>query len=72
MKGRTEYSSDIAGTWTNHDLTVRFDMTDGVLGISQWVGKEIKNVDRVLLSKEQVKALLKFIGSGRNPLPEPK
>lgn len=67
MKGKTEYSGDIAGTWANHNLTVRFDMTDGVLGISQWVGKEIKDVDRVLLSKEQVKALLKFIGSGRNP-----
>jgi len=64
-KGITEYSAPIRGTVTVHNLTARFDMTDGILGISQWEGEEIARVDRVLLSKAQVSALLAFIEEHR-------
>ena len=59
----TEYSQPVSGNPANYELTARFDMTDGYLGISQWVGAEIKDVERVLLSPAQVKALLKFLRS---------
>lgn len=60
-KGITEYSKDFAGERANHDQTSRFDMTDGMLGISQWTGKEIVGVNGVLLTKKQTAQLLKFI-----------
>lgn len=61
MRGITKYSHPITGTTTTHNLTARFDMTDGCLGISQWEGTEIKDAERVLLSKAQVKALIGFL-----------
>lgn len=63
-KGITRYSKDVPGTRTNWNKTVRFDLTDGCLGISQWEKKGGVD-DRVLLNKSQVAALLKFIGAKR-------
>jgi hypothetical protein len=60
---QTRYSRDIPGVPGNHGLTVCFDKTRGFVGISQWDPKNKTNgTDRVLLSPEQVRALLKFLG----------
>lgn len=57
-KGTTRYSARIDGDTGNHGRPVRFDLTDGYLGITTWVfGK----VERVLLSPGQVKKLLAFL-----------
>lgn len=56
--GITDYSDRIPGQSRNHDWPVRFDVTDGCLGISQYEGDDLK--DRVLLSPEQVRALIEF------------
>jgi hypothetical protein len=58
MKDRTDFSDEIAGNEGNHDLPVRYDMTDGYLGISQ-------TGDRVLLSPKQVAELTRFIEQKR-------
>jgi hypothetical protein len=63
----TKYSKDVKGTKTNWGYTARFDITNGLLGISQW-GKAsgFETSHRVLLSKSQVKAMLKFVASQAN------
>lgn len=58
MKGRTIYSDQIAGARGNYNWPVRFDSTDGHLGITQTEGDKVK--DRVLLSPKQVQELIKF------------
>ena len=50
----TTYSVKVPGDARNHQLPVVFDDTDGYIGITQDGG-------RVLLSPEQVKALLRFL-----------
>lgn len=60
-KGITTYSNKIAGEKRNYDLPVRFDLTDGFLGITQFEGDVVK--DRALLSPKQVRELVDFIGS---------
>jgi hypothetical protein len=62
MRGITKYSKVYPGTRANHNYHTRFDVTDGLVGISQWDDKKSAH-ERVLLSKEQSKALLKFVGS---------
>lgn len=57
MRGQTKYSDEFAGNERNHDLPVKFDMTDGYLGITQ---KHDNVIDRVLLSPDQVKKLVAF------------
>lgn len=59
--GITKYSRLVAGTATNHNLTARFDLTDGILGITQRDPGDKRSIDRVLLSKEQVKEMLQFL-----------
>lgn len=54
MRGRTYYSAVIKGTRGNYGMPVRFDKTDGYIGINQLT-------DRILLSPAQVKALIAFI-----------
>jgi len=58
MKGRTDYSEKIKGSPRNYNWAVRFDLTDGYLGITQFDGEAVK--DRVLLSPSQVRDLLNF------------
>lgn len=58
-KGRTYYSARIDGARGNYNLPVRFDMTDGFLGITQVESEKVS--DRVLLSPEQVKKLIAFV-----------
>jgi len=59
----TDYSGRIAGTPQNHGLAVRFDVTDGFVGISQFDGKRV--ADRVLLSPGQMRALFRFLNEAR-------
>lgn len=60
IQGRTYYSERINGARGNHNLQVRFDISDGHLGITQFEGETV--TDRVLLSPAQVQALLDFVG----------
>lgn len=55
----TVYSKDIPGTEGNYNWSVRFDSTDGFLGITQM--KANGEIERVLLSPRQVKALKAFV-----------
>lgn len=57
--GRTTYSEKIKGAPGNYNWQVRFDDTDGFLGITQFDGEVVK--DRVLLSPAQVMELLSFV-----------
>lgn len=61
--GITTYSERILGAPRNYNWPVRFDMTDGCLGISQV--EDDKVIDRVLLSPKQVSELLTFIARFR-------
>lgn len=58
MQGRTSYSEKIKGSPRNYGWTVRFDLTNGCLGITQFEGETVK--DRVLLSPAQVRELVNF------------
>ena len=58
-KGATTYSGVVNGDAQNHKLPVRFDVTDGYVGISQYDGTLV--ADRVLLSPKQVQALVQFM-----------
>jgi hypothetical protein len=58
MQGRTTYSEKIKGSPRNYGWAVRFDLTDGYLGITQFEGEAVK--DRVLLSPAQVRELVNF------------
>lgn len=58
-KGETIYSDQIEGRRENYHWSVKFDLTDDSLGISQFDDDEIH---RVLLSGNQVKELVKFLG----------
>jgi hypothetical protein len=58
--GITKYSDEFPGTRSNYNWTVRFDKTDGMIGITQKESDgSVKN--RVLMSAAQTAALLKFI-----------
>jgi hypothetical protein len=59
MKGRTYYSGEIEGARGNYGWPVKYDLTDGYLGISQTEDGKVK--DRVLLSPKQVKELTEFV-----------
>jgi hypothetical protein len=56
--GTTEYSAEIEGTTGNYNYPVRFDITDGFLGVDQTKDGQI---ERVLLSPQQVKELIAFV-----------
>ena len=58
--GITHYSDPIAGERSNHNWGVRYDWTDGILGVTQRDDNGAFK-DRVLLSPTQVRALLAFI-----------
>ena len=63
-RGAYRYSRKIPGTRGNCGWAVRFDLSQGFLGISQYTDKTETNVKRVLLSAGQLKALIKFVGQG--------
>lgn len=62
----TMYSVEVPGDERNHNSTVKFDKSGrsglkrGYLGISQ-IDPTTHQIDRVLLSPTQIKALLKFL-----------
>lgn len=57
--GTTIYSDEVTGSRENHNMPVRFDLTDGCLGITQMNGTS--GLDRVLLTPLQLKALREFV-----------
>ena len=60
---RIRHSEEFRGDSGNYMLTVRFDLTDGYLGIDQRDPADPKRgTDRILLSPAQVKALKRFVG----------
>jgi len=64
MKGRTYYGEKIKGTAGNYDWQVRFDLTDGYLGINQYEGETLK--ERVLLSPAQVRQFVEFVAEKKS------
>lgn len=58
-RGDTTYSEKIKGARGNYNWTVRFEKTDGFLGVTQYEGETIK--DKVLLSPDQVRELVSFV-----------
>ena len=61
----THYGPWLAGDSGNYDLPVRFDRTDGYVGISQ--KDDAATTERVLLTPRQVRALRAFIQARRKP-----
>jgi len=59
----TDYSRLEKGDPQNHYLSVRFDVTDGYVGITQLEGDRVKS--RVLLSPAQWQALTAFLKSAK-------
>lgn len=57
--GITYYSDKVAGAKANYDRAIRYDYTDGFVGITAFEGAKV--VDRVLLSPIQVGRLLEFL-----------
>lgn len=63
--GTTDYSDVAAGDARNHRRPVRFDYTDGYVGITEYevyepVGNRVVG-ERVLLSPKQWDALVEFV-----------
>lgn len=54
----TVYSDKVQGDAGNFNWAVRFDVTDGYVGISQWGDS---GCERILLSPAQIKVLFEFI-----------
>jgi hypothetical protein len=64
MKGRIYYSEKINGSPRNYGWAVRFDLSDGFLGITQFEGETVK--DRVLLSPAQMRQLVEFVAEKKS------
>jgi hypothetical protein len=60
-KGMTKYSATVPGTARNYNWPIRFDKTDGFVGITQ-LETDGRIKDRVLLSPKQITELLLFAG----------
>lgn len=58
--GKIDYSADVAGDAGNFNSSVRFDLTGGYVGITQREDYD-GCVERVLLTPEQVRALIRFV-----------
>lgn len=61
VKGETKYSKQIEGDRANYYWPVRFDVTDGFVGITQYQSTTNDKIERVLLSPVQVKQLISFV-----------
>jgi hypothetical protein len=57
---RTHYSEPVDGDEGNYKWAVRFDKTRGYIGITQYEDGKFK--ERVLLTRKQFRALVKFVG----------
>ena len=66
-RGLTDYSERIQGEIRNHERAVRFDYTDGFVGINAYEGNasDAALTDRILLSPGQWKAIVAFVKSQR-------
>jgi hypothetical protein len=62
-KGRVYYSTKVRGASGNYDWPVTFDIVDGYVGITQ---RPDGNIERVLLSPAQYKALVAFVERGEH------
>ena len=64
-KGITHYSEEWPGSYSNYDWSVQFDVTDGIVGISQMHNKPLAKgeppLERVLLNRRQIVELIKFV-----------
>lgn len=58
----TEYSERVEGDHWNWEKTVRFDATDGYIGITSF-DDDGHVIQRVLLTPKQIKALIRFTGT---------
>lgn len=58
---KTRYSLDIEGDKGNYHAAVRFDYTNGYIGIDQWITGRNATCDRVLLTPVQVQELIAFV-----------
>lgn len=67
MPGETVYSFSFRGDRGNFGHAVKFDATDGYIGISQLRGGN-DCIDRVLLTPSQFEALVKFVKHNGQPL----
>lgn len=56
----TEYSERIEGDRWNWDKAMRFDVTDGYVGITSF-DDDGHVIQRVLLTPQQIKALIRFV-----------
>lgn len=64
-RGITDYSEREKGDYGNHFRDVRFDVTDGFVGITAWEPDSAHVDGRVLLSPSQFVALLAFVGAAK-------
>jgi hypothetical protein len=60
--GSTSYSDKVLGDAANYNQSVRFDVTDKYVGITQF-DENGKVNDRVLLTPKQAKELAEWIGA---------
>lgn len=57
----TEYGEHVEGDAGNYFWKTRFNITDGYVGITQSDAPHVNDTSRVLLSPDQVKALIRFV-----------
>jgi hypothetical protein len=57
MSGKIMYSTKVPGDAGNYNAHSQFDLNNGYVGITQWFDGDI---ERVLLSRDQVAALIAF------------
>jgi len=57
----TRYSETVEGDQGNYNWPARFDNTNGYIGITQSDNPNVNETSRVLLSPDQVKALIAFV-----------
>ena len=62
-RGRVYYSAEIEGAHGNYAWPVEFDVVDGYIGITQ---RTHRNIERVLLSPAQFRALVAFVERGEH------
>ena len=73
VRNRIFYSDEIPGDETNYNWPVRYDLNSGSLGISQagaigTNGVRVNAIERVLLTPDQVAALLDFLRAHQRPI----
>lgn len=64
-KGITEWSRREPGEERNHHRDVRFDVTDGAVGITAFSANGDDVADRVLLTSRQFASLIAFVNGSK-------